>query len=235
MQRVRKAFGTDFPQHKIAKLQESDAGDTLKVIGAGLPRTGTSSLKAALEILGFDPCHYMVECCEKPTHSILFASLIQTKPNPNATPTEVAHSAAAVKKALRNYGVAVDAPTCEVYAELLALFPNAKVVLSVRDSEEQWWKSFSDTIGAQLGVLYPTLIYPVGFLLEQQKLMWVFKKQWANLTGGPIGPVTAAAHRRKVKENVPKEKLLNFNVKEGWSRLCEFLDVELPDVPFPNL
>ena len=147
----------------------------------------------------------------------------------------MARSAAAVKKALRGYGAAVDAPTCEVYAELLALSPNAKVVLSVRDSDEQWWKSFDDTIGVQLGVLYPTLIYPVGFLREQQKLLWVIKKQWANLTGGVIGPETAAAHRRKVKETVPKEKLLEFNVKEGWPRLCEFLDVEVPDVPFPKL
>ncbi|KAL8658087.1 MAG: hypothetical protein Q9226_001291 [Calogaya cf. arnoldii] len=186
MHRARKAFGNVNPQHKIARLQRSDAGDTLQVIGAGLPRTGTSSLKAALEILGFDPCHHMVECFERPNQSILFANLIETKSNPNTTPDEVARSAAAVKKALRGYRAAVDAPTCEVYVELLALFPNAKVVLSVRDSDEQWWKSFKGTVGVQLGVLYPTLIYPVGFLREQQKLVWVIKKQWSRLTGGPI-------------------------------------------------
>lgn len=62
MQRARKAYGDDSSQHKSAQLTESDAGDTLQVIGAGLPRTGTTSLKAALEILGFDPCHHMVVC-----------------------------------------------------------------------------------------------------------------------------------------------------------------------------
>ena len=60
MLRVRQAFKTDFPQHKNAQISENDADDTLQVIGAGFPRTGTSSLKAALEMLGHDPCHHMV-------------------------------------------------------------------------------------------------------------------------------------------------------------------------------
>ncbi len=57
--RLRKAFATDLPQHKIAQINEDEASDVLQVIGAGLPRTGTTSLKAALEILGFNPCHHM--------------------------------------------------------------------------------------------------------------------------------------------------------------------------------
>ena len=62
MLRVRQAFKTDFPQHKNAQITENDTDDTLQVIGAGFPRTGTSSLKAALEMLGYDPCHHMVVC-----------------------------------------------------------------------------------------------------------------------------------------------------------------------------
>lgn len=57
--RLRKAFASDLPEHKIAKINGNEASDVLQVIGAGLPRTGTTSLKAALEILGFDPCHHM--------------------------------------------------------------------------------------------------------------------------------------------------------------------------------
>ncbi|KAI4255265.1 MAG: hypothetical protein L6R42_006823 [Xanthoria sp. 1 TBL-2021] len=203
MQRARKAYGNDSCQHKSAQLTESDAGDTLQVIGAGLPRTGTTSLKAALEILGFDPCHHMVT--------------------------------AALKKGLRGYRAAVDTPTCEVYEELLVIFPNAKVILSVRDSKEQWWKSFNDTVGVQLGFIYPLLVYPVGFLRQQQRLVWAVEKNWSALTGGEIGTKVYTAHNQLVHETVPKKQLLEFNVKEGWPRLCEFLEVPVPDVPFPNM
>ncbi|KAL8978592.1 MAG: hypothetical protein Q9205_005855, partial [Flavoplaca limonia] len=119
--------------------------------------------------------------------------------------------------------------------ELLAIFPNVKVILSVRDSDEQWWKSFNDTIGCQLGSLYPILVYPVGFLRRQQNIVFALKKRWGALTDSPIGPETFAAHKRLVKEAVPEKQLLEFNVKEGWPRLCEFLEVEVPEVPFPNL
>ncbi|KAI4263814.1 MAG: hypothetical protein L6R42_001050 [Xanthoria sp. 1 TBL-2021] len=235
MQRARKAYGDDSSQHKSAQLTESDAGDTLQVIGAGLPRTGTSSLKAALEFLGFDPCHHMVECFNKPEHSVLFTNLINAKTNPNTTPDELNLQTAALKKGLRGYRAAVDAPTCEVYEEMLAIFPNAKVILSVRDSKEQWWKSFNDTVGVQLGFVYPLLVYPVGFLRQQQRVVWAVEKHWAALTGGEIGTKVYTAHNQMVHETVPKEQLLEFNVKEGWPRLCEFLEVPVPDVPFPNL
>lgn len=56
---IHKAFGIDMPEHKRAQIKAEEAGDVLQVIGAGLPRSGTTSLKAALEILGFDPCHHM--------------------------------------------------------------------------------------------------------------------------------------------------------------------------------
>lgn len=56
--RIKKAFNLDLPQHKRAQIEDTAQGE-LQVIGAGLPRSGTTSLKAALEILGFDPCHHM--------------------------------------------------------------------------------------------------------------------------------------------------------------------------------
>ncbi|KAL8671385.1 MAG: hypothetical protein Q9168_004117 [Polycauliona sp. 1 TL-2023] len=235
MERIKKAFGNDFPQHKKAQLTENDFGDTLQVIGAGLPRTGTSSLKKALEILGFDPCHHMVECYNKPEHSVAYAKLMNTKADPNATPEELFQATLAVKKALRGYRAAVDCPTSEVYMDLLAIFPNAKVILSVRDSEEQWWKSFNDTLGAQLGILYPLLTYPIGFLRKQQMVVWAVKRRWIAISGGPLGPATYMAHVKSVHEDIPKTQLLEFNVKEGWPRLCEFLEVPVPDEPFPNL
>ncbi|KAL8882733.1 MAG: hypothetical protein Q9198_000312, partial [Flavoplaca austrocitrina] len=129
MLRVRQAFKTDFPQHKNAQISENDAGDTLQVIGAGFPRTGTSSLKAALEMLGYDPCHHMVvcfiphfssrhplytnkqECFNKPHQSVVFANFINAKTSPDATPNELNHAIAGVRAALRGYRAAVDAPT----------------------------------------------------------------------------------------------------------------------------
>ncbi|CAO1602473.1 hypothetical protein XANCAGTX0491_006083 [Xanthoria calcicola] len=240
MQRFRKSCGLDFPQHKSAQLQENnDAGDTLQVIGAGLPRTGTSSLKAALEILGFDPCHHMAECFNYPTHSHAFSALINAKTNPTATtPHTYSHRLAAVQRCLRGYRAAVDAPTCEIYSDLLTLNPSLKIILSVRDSETAWWKSFSETVAQQFALSYGILVYPIPFLRAQHGVAAAIKRHWTStlLMGGQeIGPGVYTAHNRRVRETVPAGQLLEFNVKEGWPRLCAFLEVPVPEVPFPNL
>ncbi|KAL8916913.1 MAG: hypothetical protein Q9208_008277 [Pyrenodesmia sp. 3 TL-2023] len=234
---LKTAFGARYFQHKDAQIEENEAGDVLQVIGAGLPRTGTSSLKAALEILGFDPCHHMMECFLKPERSILFAGLLRSQLDPRTTADTAPESTAALKKAMRGYRATVDAPGCDLYAELMTIYPDAKVILSVRDSDEQWWKSFNETIGMQLSTLYPILVYPIGFLWNQGLLLWAFVKRWKALPGtnGTLGPGVHAAQRKVVRETVPKERLLEFNVKEGWPPLCDFLQVPVPDEPFPNL
>ncbi|KAL8858123.1 MAG: hypothetical protein Q9178_005300 [Gyalolechia marmorata] len=155
--RSGKTFGVSFSQHKQVQLREKDARETLQVIGVGLRRTGTSSLKAALKVLGFDPCNHMVVCSISqgvppsvfeivdeilnrnvtPTHPT--ASPSQTSSKQNQTPTppdELSGAITAVRKCLRGYRAAVDAPIYDVYAELLTIFPDAKFILSVCDSDD---------------------------------------------------------------------------------------------------
>ncbi|KAL8951516.1 MAG: hypothetical protein Q9222_002519 [Ikaeria aurantiellina] len=235
--RLRKAFGNDLPQHKIAQIEEKGAGDVLQVIGAGLPRSGTTSLKAALEILGFDPCHHMAECFEKPERSAAFAKILRDKFEPAGRSDNAVQTCPELKQLMRGYRAIVDSPGCDVYADLLTAYPDAKIILSVRDSDEQWWTSFTNTVGVQCTQRYAWLVYPVRFLRKQEELVAAILLRWQSLpgVGGRIGPRVHSAHSKLIRETVPKERLLEFNVKMGWSKLCEFLEVPVPEEPFPNL
>lgn len=137
---------------------------------------------------------------------------------------------------MRGYRATVDSPGCDFYQELMAIYPNAKVVLSVRDSDEQWWNSLNGALGVQFTTRYKILTYPVGFLREQLFLFWALMARWRSLPGvSVLGPAVHSAHNAEVTATVPRERLLEFNVKMGWPKLCEFLEVPVPDQPFPYL
>jgi hypothetical protein len=106
---------------------------SLTVIGSGFGRTGTASLKCALEILGFGPCHHMEEVMENPEQVAHWQALVAGKP---------VHWGDVFK----GYRAQVDWPGAHVWRELAAVYPDAKIIHSVRP-EDAWWKSFSATIG----------------------------------------------------------------------------------------
>lgn len=137
---------------------------------------------------------------------------------------------------MRGYVATVDSPGCDIYQDLMTLYPNAKVVLSVRDSDEAWWKSFSSTLGVQATKRYEWLTYPIPFLRANEILFHRITGRWKRLAGtDTLGPDIHRAHNEGVRSNVPREKLLVFNVKMGWKPLCEFLNVPVPEQPFPNM
>lgn len=105
---------------------------SLKIIGAGLGRTGTTSLKAALERLGFGPCYHMMEVFPRPEHLVLWLAAHRGEP-------------VEWEDVFGDYQAAVDWPSCTFYRELMRRYPEAKVLLSVRDPE-QWYKSVLNTI-----------------------------------------------------------------------------------------
>lgn len=115
----------------------------------------------------------------------------------------------------------------------MTIYPSAKVILNVRDSPEAWWKSFRSTVGPVSDLRHYVLTFPVPFLRAATKLIReIFgrrKKQ------GIYGPQWYETHNQEVRENVLKERLLEFNVKEGWGPLCKFLGKPVPDQPFPHL
>lgn len=166
--------------------------------------------------------------------SLTFADLV--KPQSHLSPEESRSRSDCVQLHMRGYLATVDSPGCDLYQDLMTLYPKAKVILSVRDSDEAWWKSFSSTLGVQTKRRYEWLTYPVPFLRANEILVLAIVERWKRLIGkDALGPDVHKAHNEDVKSNVPREKLLIFNVKMGWRPLCEFLDVPIPEQPFPNL
>ncbi|KZT51675.1 hypothetical protein CALCODRAFT_122946 [Calocera cornea HHB12733] len=194
----------------------------LEVIGAGLCRSGTSSLQAALTILGFGPCHHMASLFEAPERSIAFLAALKGKPTD-------------FRALMAGFRATVDEPTCDFVAELRAAFPKAKVVLSLRDSPEVWWKSCSTTVYQSYHTSYQILVFPIPFLRYQYQVVnAIVDLKWFGRHGFRDGPGVYVQQCEYIRSIVPKEQLLEFNVKEGWEPLCKFLGVPVPDVPFPR-
>lgn len=194
----------------------------LQVIGSGFGRTGTLSLKTALATLGFGPCHHMEE---------VFAN-----------PAQVAHWAGLagghgidLHAAFAGYRAQVDWPGAHVWRELAAAYPEAKVIHSVRP-EESWWRSFSATIGKVL-VLYPTLPAPahVRTMLEAAHTLIGQDTFHGAFTDREAALAAYRARNAAVRAAIAPERLLVYDVAEGWEPLCRFLGVAVPDAAFPHL
>ena len=197
---------------------------SLKVIGSGFGRTGTLSLKAALEILGFGPCYHMQEVIKRPSHIKKWQQIGRGQDVP-------------WDSIFRHFQATVDYPASPFYRELLATYPDAKVIHTVRDPE-RWHDSTAETIFRSMHGL-PAWAYklpwPMGYFIDLQEQI-----VWQGLFNGRFLDRTYAIQRfhdftEEVKQHVPAEKLLIFQVKEGWEPLCDFLDVPVPDIPFPHV
>ena len=195
---------------------------TLKVIGAGFGRTGTLSLKEALEKLGFGPCHHMKEVML------------------NSEQAEYFYLASTGKsmdwdEVYKDYSSAVDWPTAAYYRELSDKYPDAKVILGMRDAGS-WYDSSSTTI-YQMSQKFPKWI---RFILPRTDK--IFKMIDKTVFGEPFsyrfGDREYAMqvfndHVEEVKRSIPEEKLLMHSAKDGWRPLCAFLDVPVPEEPYP--
>ncbi|CAA9465485.1 MAG: FIG00793200: hypothetical protein [uncultured Rubrobacteraceae bacterium] len=204
----------------------------MKVIGAGFGRTGTMSLKIALETLGLDPCYHMTEVFAHPEHTGFWISAWQVEP-------------ADWEGILGVYEAAVDWPACTFYEELMERHPDAKVILSVRDPE-RWYESVRNTI-YELSVVVPRHpLYRIGYTFVR---LFVFRGPgnidlaheiiWQGTFDGRFEDKNHAIevferHNAEVKRRVPENRLLVYDVKSGWGPLCEFLGVEEPEEPFPR-
>lgn len=190
----------------------------LKVIGFGLGRTGTYSLKTALEQLQVGPCHHMERVAQNmPVQLPLWNELLD-----NPTSFE------AVYEGMQS---AVDWPTAAFYKELYKNYPNAKFILTHR-SKESWAESFGSTIYT---------------LLADRENAPAPVQQWLNMvvkviekSGFPMGldfdglAERYEAHNQAVRDLIPAGQLLVFQVKEGWEPLCKFLNAETPKMEFPR-
>ncbi len=199
----------------------------LRIIGAGYGRTGTLSLKHALERLGFGPCYHMVELFKDPSRIGHWEAAQRGRP--------VDWDAA-----LAGYASAVDFPVALYYEQLMEAYPNAKVVLTVRDVDS-WYASASQTILRARPSMARTASILVGlpFSRRARALARVGRHNARMMRG--IGRSEGEArrsfeaHNARVRAVVPPDRLLVFSVKEGWGPLCAFLGVEAPDEPFPRV
>lgn len=193
----------------------------LKIIGAGYGRTGTTSLKAALEMLGFTRCYHMIEVHRDPSHVERWR--------------EAGHGASIDWEALfEGYAAAVDWPSCNFWQSQLEAFPEAKVILSEREPD-RWYDSVMNTI------------YPASRAMlqsESQRMREAGEMSdeliWQGIFDGRMEDKQYAigrylAHNDRVRREAPRERLLVFDPSQGWAPLCDFLALPVPDEDFPKV
>ncbi|WP_271077429.1 sulfotransferase family protein [Aurantiacibacter sp. MUD61] len=188
----------------------------LKVIGAGPGRTATFSTKFALEHLGFGPCYHMAEVFRHASRNIaLWQDVADGNPDWDSI--------------FEGFHSTTDFPASSYWRELAEYYPDAKVLLTVRDPES-WFDSVSETIMSErmLGSL------------EGSPLMRMFKGTYLKPYGDRVHDRAFmtdwyARHNQSVIDTIPAERLLVFHPKEGWEPLCEFLGVQVPPEPFPRV
>lgn len=191
----------------------------LRVIGAGLGRTGTTSLKLALERLLGGPCYHMFEVFGHPEHVPLWHAAARGEPTDWET-------------LFRGYRAAVDWPAAGFWKELAGLHPDSLVVLSLRDPES-WWESADATI--------------LPAIRELPDDASAFGREWHAMVTEVIENTFAGdprdrdssiaafeAHVAAVRRDCPRGRLLEWRVEEGWKPLCDALGVPVPEEPFPR-
>ena len=189
----------------------------LKVVGAGLGRTGTHSLKLALERLLGEPCYHMIEVFGQPGHAGAWhQAALGHMPDWDALFT--------------GYGEAVDWPAAAFWQEMSDAYPDALILLSTRDSAG-WWRSCDNTIFEVIRKADDTM--PAEWTAMVKEL---FRSRFTDDT---LDRATAIAayerHNEHVRAAAPADRLVQWQPGDGWAPLCGALGVAIPDEPFPHV
>ena len=195
----------------------------LEVIGAGFGRTGTLSLKHALEQLGFVKCHHMLEVFENPGQAVMFRD---------------AGRGLAVdwNTVFRGYRAMVDWPGSFFWRELADFYPQAKVLLSVRDADE-WYESAAATIFRAMKSMTAGATLPPDIAAQREMAFELIVRR---TFGGSVEDRANCirAYRdniANVQATIAPERLLVFEAKQGWEPLCRFLGVPMPATEYPRV
>jgi hypothetical protein len=194
----------------------------MNIIGAGLPRTGTSTLQDTLNLLGFGPCFHAREIVGNDAEIDRWIAGFRGPP-------------VDLRAALHGYRATTDSPACFYWRELADEYPDAKVILGVRDPHS-WYRSMTKT------VLRPGMFDETGDPECDPALRGL--RRLADAMNDKVfghrhdeDSLLDAYHRHndEVRKGIPAERLLEYDVAQGWGPLCEFLGVAVPDTPFPWL
>ncbi|MCA9051680.1 MAG: hypothetical protein KDA89_23240 [Planctomycetaceae bacterium] len=193
----------------------------LKVIGLGYPRTGTMSLKHALEMLSLGPCYHMIEVFDRPEDPTFWLSALgEERPD--------------WQRVFRRFQSTADAPACHFWRQLYRDFPNAAFILTVRDPES-WYDSFRSTV-------YEAMMHPERAPDDQHRevqkmartliLDTIFEGRFEDRA---FAVRRFKEHNADVRRTIPPAQLLTFQVADGWEPLCRFLNTDIPTEPFPQV
>lgn len=194
----------------------------MQVIGAGFGRTGTESTQLALEILLGAKCYHMKEVIERPDHLDRWHAFARD-----------GNRGMDWQKLMQGYEACVDWPACNYYKDLMAAFPDAKVLLNVREPDA-WFASFMvlvriNVVLKRVGLMVPKFRKFAYFIDHSVWHIFKDRRDKAEVTS------VYARHVAEVTAQVPADKLLVFSVTEGWEPLCEFLGRPVPDRAFPRV
>jgi hypothetical protein len=199
----------------------------VKVIGAGFGRTGTMSLKAALEQLGAGPCFHMIDIIRDPSQLPYWQAAADGEP-------------VDWEDALDGWEASVDWPGCTFYEQHMETWPDAPVLLTVRDPEA-WYRSVSNSIYAAKEMAMRGELKPPEENPPSPEVMQMINGLiWNGTFHGRFHEKDYALkvfhdHNEDVKRTVPPDRLVVYEIGQGWGPLVEMLGVQAPDAPFPHL
>jgi hypothetical protein len=195
---------------------------TLRVVGAGLGRTGTASLQLALQQLLDGRCYHMGETFGRPDDIPVWHAAVNGElPDWD--------------EFLADFVATVDWPACAFWRELADVNPDALIVLSTRSSADAWWKSANDTIFQVSQRPMPAdapAVFGAQMAMVKDMFANTFTPEWEDETAAKRA---YEAHNAAVRAAVDPERLLEWQPGDGWQPLCDALDVPVPDDPFPHV
>ncbi|KAJ7374127.1 hypothetical protein OS493_009464 [Desmophyllum pertusum] len=197
----------------------------MKVICAGLSKTGTTSLAKAFQVLGYN-VHDVHE--QLTLHRQEWLDSFETDHLPN------------FKEMFKGVDAITDVPAAVWFEEISDAFPEAKVILTVRDSEEAWLRSWQEHL-RMIKELWPFYLRVLLHIAPSRRKTHHFFMTVHHAISGSVNPEASALYRAKYRQHnarvqavIPAERLLIYNVKQGWKPLCEFLRCDVPSTPFPR-
>ena len=193
---------------------------TLDIVGSGFGRTGTLTIKGALEQLGFSRCHHMVDVLNDPPSYEIWNQVAQGTRNDWDTIFE-------------GFRAAIDWPGCNFWRELSEYYPKAKVLHTVRSSPEEWYDSYSRTV-APLLKRVPPKADPLRTWWEAMNKLITSDTFGENLDDKETAIAAYKRREAEVRATIDPSRLFVYNVAEGWEPLCEFLEVPTPKTPMPR-
>jgi hypothetical protein len=191
----------------------------LRVVGAGLGRTGTHSLQLALAQLLDGPCYHMVEVFSHPDHIQLWQDAVDGKPPQ-------------FEKIMEGYKAAVDWPACSYWEPLAAANPDAIILLSTRSSADAWWKSASETIFVLGDREAPDEMLRAHRAMALDMFANTFTPDWRDAAKSKAA---YEAHNAHVRATAPADRLVDWQPGDGWEPICNALGLPVPDTEFPHV